>query len=86
MCSSDLVDFDFNNHSAVLNLAQLFLETARDDVERREGRLKMVDRYLNLVERVSLRPELNNKKLLLKRYRSMSLDELPPSSLGPLLK
>ncbi|WP_296058955.1 response regulator [uncultured Amphritea sp.] len=80
------VDFDFNNHSAVLNLAQLFLETARDDVERREGRLKMVDRYLNLVERVSLRPELNNKKLLLKRYRSMSLDELPPSSLGPLLK
>nr|WP_269814585.1 response regulator [Amphritea pacifica] len=80
------VDFDFNNQSAVLNLAQLFLETARDDKERREGRLKMVDRYLNLVERASLKPELNNKKLLLKRYRAMPLDELPPSSLGPLLK
>jgi len=80
------IDFDFNNHAAVLNLAQLFLETARDDSVRRDDRLKMVDRYLNLVEQVSLRSELNNKKRLLKKYRATPLNQLPPSSLGPLLK
>ncbi|MDO6419563.1 response regulator [Amphritea sp. 2_MG-2023] len=80
------VDFDFNNHSSMLNLAQLFLETARNDNVRREGRLKMVDRYLNLVERAVLKPEQNAKKILLKKYRQMPLTELPTSSLGPLLK
>ncbi|RTE66894.1 response regulator [Amphritea opalescens] len=80
------VDFDFNNHSAVLNLAQLFLETARNDKVRQEGRLKMVDRYLNLVERVVLAPEQKAKKILLKKYRQMPLAELPSSSLGSLLK
>lgn len=80
------VDFDFNNHAAVLNLAQLFLETARDDEERREGRLKMVDRYLNLVERRVLEGDLSDKKKQLKRFRAMPLEELPPASLGSLLK
>lgn len=80
------IDFDFNNHAAILNLAQLFLETARDDSERREGRLKMVDRYLNLVERRVLEGELNNKKRLMKKYRATPIEDLPPSSLGPLLK
>nr|WP_320136774.1 response regulator [uncultured Amphritea sp.] len=80
------VDFDFNNHSSMLNLAQLFLETARNDNVRREGRLKMVDRYLNLVERAVLKPEQNAKKILLKKYRQMPLTELPTSSLGTLLK
>ncbi|MDO6562665.1 response regulator [Amphritea sp. 1_MG-2023] len=80
------VDFDFNNHAAVLNLAQLFLETARDDHERREGRLKMVDRYLNLIELTVMPPELNDKRRLLQKYRTLPLDQLPPSSLGPLLK
>lgn len=80
------VDFDFNNHAAVLNLAQLFLETARDDRERRDGRLKMVDRYLGLVERRVLEGELSDKKMLLKKLRSHDLDELPSGSLGVLLK
>lgn len=80
------VDFDFNNKAAVLNLAQLFLETARDGTDRREGRLKMVDRYLNLVEHAVMAPDLDNKKRLLQKYRAMPLAELPPSSLGPLLK
>ena len=62
------------------------METARDDSERREGRLKMVDRYLNLVERRVLEGELNNKKRLLKKYRVTPIEDLPPSSLGPLLK
>ncbi len=80
------IDFDFNNHAAILNLAQLFMETARDDSERREGRLKMVDRYLNLLERQVLEGELNSKKRLLKKYRGTPIEDLPPSSLGPLLK
>ncbi|WP_417223714.1 response regulator [Amphritea sp.] len=80
------VDFDFNNKAAVLNLAQLFLETARDGTDRREGRLKMVDRYLNLVEHAVMAPDLDNKKRLLQKYRATPLAELPPSSLGPLLK
>ncbi|WP_432471947.1 response regulator [Amphritea sp. HPY] len=80
------VDFDFNNHAAVLNLAQLFLETARDDKERRDGRLKMVDRYLGLVERRVLDGELNDKKILLKKLRSQDPGELPSGSLGVLLK
>ncbi|MCV6611943.1 MAG: response regulator [Amphritea sp.] len=80
------IDFDFNNHAAVLNLAQLFLETARDDPERRDGRLKMVDRYLGLVEKRMLEGSYESKKQVLQRYRAMPVDELPPSSLGALLK
>lgn len=80
------VDFDYNNQAAVLNLAQLFLETARDDKERRDGRIKMVDRYLGLVEKRILEGEFNDKKTLLKKLRSHDLDELPSGSLGTLLK
>lgn len=80
------IDFDFHNQAAVLNLAQLFLETARDDVERRDGRLKMVDRYLGLIDKQMLTGSYEAKRQLLKQYRAMAIDELPPSSLGALLK
>lgn len=80
------IDFDFHNDAAVLNLAQLFLETARDDPERRDGRLKMVDRYLGLVEKKTLQGSYESKKRQLKKYRAMPVDELPPASLGTLLK
>ncbi len=76
------IDFDFNNHAAILNLAQLFMETARDDSERREGRLKMVDRYLNLLERQVLEGEFNSKRRLLKKYRGTPIEDLPPHHSG----
>ncbi|MEH6578085.1 MAG: tetratricopeptide repeat protein [Amphritea sp.] len=80
------IDFDLNNHAAVLNLAQLFLETARDDKERREGRLKMVARYLGLASRRVLDGEAHDKQQLLTTLSAMDLEELPTGSLGPLLK
>lgn len=80
------VEFDFTNFSAMLNLAQLFLETARDDEDRREGRLKMVDRYLGLLRKGQL-SEIQQKKLsVLERFRKLPAKSLPHGPLGELIK
>lgn len=80
------IEYDPGNAAALLNLAQLFLEAARDDDNKREQRLKMVDRYLRLTERLSLDPAAALRQSQLKRYRDQPLAALPEGSLGVLLR
>ncbi len=80
------VEFDFTNFAAMLNLAQLFLETARDDEERREGRLKMVDRYLGLLRNGQLSDDQQRKLNVLERFRKLPAKSLPHGPLGELIK
>jgi tetratricopeptide (TPR) repeat protein len=80
------VENDPKNPRALLNFAQLCLESAKQDSIRRDERLKMVARYLHLAERMPLK-QLETKKLtLLKRCSKVSLHKLPEGSLGALLK
>ena len=80
------IENDPKNPRALLNLAQLFLESAKQESNRRDERLKMVARYLRLAERMPLE-QLETKKLtLLKTCSKVSLDKLPEGSLGALLK
>lgn len=80
------IEYDPGNVSALLNLAQLFLEAARDQENKREERLKMVDRYLRLTDRLPLEAVEKLRQSQLKTFRRMPLSELPEGSLGVLLR
>jgi Tfp pilus assembly protein PilF len=80
------IEYDPSNGSALLNLAQLFFESARDSEHKREERLKMVDRYLRLAESLPLAGDMQARQLLLQRLRSLPMDQLPQGSLGALLR
>lgn len=80
------IEYDPGNAAALLNLAQLFIEAARDSDGKREQRLKMVDRYLRLTERLPLDTAETLRQHQLKNYRRQPLDELPAGSLGVLLR
>ncbi|MBP0049860.1 response regulator [Marinobacterium sp. AK62] len=80
------VEYDPGNVPALLNLAQLFLEAARDTSGKRDERLRMVDRYLRLTDRLPLEPAEKLRQSQLKQYRQLPLEELPPGPLGSLLR
>lgn len=80
------IEYDPGNAAALLNLAQLFLEASRDNPHKREERLKMVDRYLRLTDRVSLEAAEKLRQSQLKHYRKMPFDSLPDGTLGVLLR
>ncbi|WP_240656976.1 response regulator [Neptunomonas marina] len=80
------IEHDPKNTKALLNLAQLFLESAKQESARRDERLKMVSRYLKLTERMPLEPAERSKLLFLKQSLALPLEELPSGSLGALLR
>jgi tetratricopeptide (TPR) repeat protein len=80
------IEYDPGNVPALLNLAQLFLEVARDQEAKRDERLKMVDRYLRLTDRLPLEAVEKLRQSQLKTFRRMPLSELPEGSLGVLLR
>lgn len=79
-------EHDSSNGLALLNLAQLFLEAARDNPERSDDRLKMFDRYLRLAQRLELTPEAKVKLEQLVSLSQMGLADLPKGPLTELLK
>ncbi|MFW1676696.1 hypothetical protein ACFVYJ_02800 [Pontibacter sp. JAM-7] len=79
-------EYDSANPTALLNLAQLFLESARDSQEKRHERLRMVERYLKLASRMVLDTDVQEKQQQLKILLHRGIDELPPGSLGNLLR
>lgn len=79
-------EYDSGNAGALLNLAQLFLESARDSAERRQERVRMVERYLKLADRLTLEEVEKDKLRLLKRYMDHDVAFLPEGSLGNLLR
>lgn len=78
------IEYDPGCAPALLNLAQLYLESARDSTAKREARLKMVDRYLRLTERLPLSDGERARLSALKGYRVMPLEQWPAEGLGPL--
>lgn len=80
------IEYDPGNVPALLNLAQMFLEVARDQENKREERLRMVDRYLRLTDRLPLEAAEKLRQSQLKVWRRMPLSELPQGSLGMLLR
>lgn len=80
------IEYDPGNVPALLNLAQMFLEAARDQEDKRDERLKMVDRYLRLTDRLPLEAVEKLRQSQLKTFRRMPPTELPDGSLGVLLR
>ncbi|MBY4675681.1 tetratricopeptide repeat protein [Marinobacterium arenosum] len=80
------IDYDRNNAYALLNLAQLFLETARDSQQNRDERLKMADRYLKLTKLLDLDDSAGQKAELLAELLAAGVEQLPDGSLGALLR
>jgi DNA-binding response OmpR family regulator len=80
------VEYDPSFPAAQLNLAQLYFESARDGSARREERLKMVDRYLRLTERLQLSAAERARLNQFKAYRKEPVEMLPEGSLGALLR
>lgn len=80
------VEYDVANAAALLNLAQLFLESARDSQEKRNERLRMVSRYLRLAAKLTLEPEQRQKQQILQHYLQQGTVDLPVGSLGNLLR
>lgn len=79
-------EYDSSNALAYLNLAQLFLESARDDSARRDERLRMVDRYLRLTKRMKLDEDQLERQNSLAFLRETPAEKLPKGSLGVLLQ
>lgn len=79
-------EYDPSNAQAYLNLAQLFLESARDDSKRRDERLRMVDRYLRLTQRMQLESEARERQDRLKSLRESPISQMPKGALGVLLQ
>ncbi|MEH6625134.1 MAG: response regulator [Motiliproteus sp.] len=79
-------EHDNSNASALLNLAQMFLEAARDTPSRSDERLKMFHRYLKLAERLPLMGVHKDKFNHLKKLSNIKLDAIPEGPLGNLLK
>lgn len=80
------VDYDRSNAAALLNLSQLFMETARDSRQNRDERLKMAERYLKLTGLVELDEEAQQRAELLRGYLERGIQQMPDGSLAALLR
>lgn len=80
------MEYDPGYAVAVLNLAQLYLESARDNENRRDDRLKMVDRYLRLAQQLPLDVVLKQRAEAFKELRQHPVELLPSGSLAVLLR
>ncbi|SEG58877.1 response regulator [Marinobacterium lutimaris] len=80
------IEYDPGYPVALLNLAQLYLESARDNVNRRDERLKMVDRYLRLTQQLPLDAAMQQRVDAFKELRQHPVEELPGGSLAVLLR
>ncbi|WP_207062393.1 tetratricopeptide repeat protein [Motiliproteus sp. SC1-56] len=79
-------EYDAQNGEALLNLAQLFLEAARDTPSRSQERMRMFQRYIRLAQRLPLTGAHKEKLERLRRLGFLSLEELPEGPLGQLLR
>ncbi len=76
------MEYDATNGRALLNLAQLFLEAARDTPSRHDERRRMFDRYLRLAHRLTLE---DAEKARLGELVRLGRLETPQLAAGPLL-
>ena len=80
------LEYDYANGDALCNLAQMYLELARDDKAKRDARLIMFDRNMHLAGKLRLSAEALKKKKVLQALRKKDIDGLPSGPLGALLR
>jgi Flp pilus assembly protein TadD len=80
------LEYDYANGDALCNLAQMYLELARDDKAKRDARLIMFDRNMHLAGKLRLSAEATKKQKMLLALRDKDIDGLPSGPLGALLK
>lgn len=80
------IEYDPAYPAALLNLAQLYLESARDTEARRPERLKMVGRYLRLADRLTLNRTERDRLERFKALQQQPVEQLPSGALGVLLR
>lgn len=85
-CLNMAIEYNPSSGSAILNLAQLYLEVARDQSERRDERLTMVKRFIRLSVRAQMSEMAKIRQHELFSYLKLPLDQLPKGSLGVLLR
>lgn len=85
-CLNMAIEYNPTNGSAILNLAQLYLEVARDQSERREERLTMVKRFIKLSLKAQLSEIAKIRQHELVGFLRQSIESLPKGSLGVLLR
>ncbi|WP_235263755.1 tetratricopeptide repeat protein [Nitrincola sp. A-D6] len=85
-CLNMAIEYNPHSGAAMLNLAQLYLEVARDQSDRRDERLTMVKRFIKLSLRAQLSEMAKIRQHELFSYLKLPLDEIPKGSLGVLLR
>lgn len=85
-CLNMAIEYNPNNGAAILNLAQLYLEVARDQFDRREERITMVKRFLKLSLKMSLSEIAKIRQQELVDHLRKPIDSLQKGSLGVLLR
>lgn len=80
------LEYDYGNGDALCNLAQMYLELARDDKAKRDARLIMFDRNMHLAGKLKLSVEARKKQKMLLALRERGVDGLSSGPLGALLK
>lgn len=76
------LEYDYANIRALLNLAQMYLELARDDESKREERLRMFDQNMHLAAKLNPKGEAMEKQRVLEVLRGKNIAQL---SDGPLV-
>ncbi len=85
-CLNMAVEYNPANGAAILNLAQLYFEVARDYEDKREKRLTMVKRFLKLSLKIELSEIAKIRQGELVEYLRKPIDSVPKGSLGVLLR
>ena len=80
------IEYDPSYAPALINLAQLYLEHARDNDDKSSERIKMMDRYLRLVSRLQLNPSEKLRYEQLIKLRQLPIKQLPEGPIGQLLR
>ena len=80
--------FELNRHNsaALLNLAQMYLESLHLGLQSQEKSRRMAKRYLTLIENVTKNEVQQQRYSLLKEYLVMDLQSIPKGCLGMLLR
>lgn len=80
------LELDRENGTALLNLAQVYLESMHDDEGGRSKSMRMVKRYLGLIENLTKNDPQEQRYSQLKSYLNNGIDSMPKGSLGMLLR
>jgi len=80
------LQLDRENGTALLNLSQVYLESMHENVEGRSKAMRMVKRYLGLIENLAKSDLQQQRFSELQGYINNPIESMPKGSLGVLLR